>query len=213
MYNNMVGKFGGRMIMNHDYIDIKGGENNLKTLISVSRDKFVIMTGVSGLQDILCIWYGSRRGIKGERWNRWVPMHASSLATVRSRMDSIEDSVHRSWRRPGINRAFHGRTNGNLWLFETGVCNGAVSPMSDTQWTHHITDNQADMVVSWMRIRHAWPSIRRAWQKGEPQRFVWDAASMKLSKPKADGENKLSGGCESFRETKSQYWCGVVDRS
>ena len=38
------------MIMNHDYIDIKGArENNLKNIdIRIQRDKFVIMTGVSG---------------------------------------------------------------------------------------------------------------------------------------------------------------------
>lgn len=38
------------MIMNHDYIDIKGArENNLKNIdIRIPRDKFVIMTGVSG---------------------------------------------------------------------------------------------------------------------------------------------------------------------
>lgn len=36
--------------MNHDYIDIKGArENNLKNIdIRIPRDKFVIMTGVSG---------------------------------------------------------------------------------------------------------------------------------------------------------------------
>lgn len=36
--------------MSHDYIDIKGArENNLKNIdIKVPRDKFVIMTGVSG---------------------------------------------------------------------------------------------------------------------------------------------------------------------
>ena len=36
--------------MKHDYIDIKGArENNLKNIdIKVPRDKFVIMTGVSG---------------------------------------------------------------------------------------------------------------------------------------------------------------------
>ena len=41
--------FGG-VIMNHDYIDIKGArENNLKNIdLKIPRDKFVIMTGVSG---------------------------------------------------------------------------------------------------------------------------------------------------------------------
>ena len=48
MYNNMVRL--EVMIMNHDYIDIKGArENNLKNIdIRIPRDKFVIMTGVSG---------------------------------------------------------------------------------------------------------------------------------------------------------------------
>lgn len=48
MYNIEV-HFGGA-IMNHDYIDIKGArENNLKNIdLKIPRDKFVIMTGVSG---------------------------------------------------------------------------------------------------------------------------------------------------------------------
>ena len=42
MYNNMVSL--EVMIMNHDYIDIKGArENNLKNIdIRIPRDKFVI---------------------------------------------------------------------------------------------------------------------------------------------------------------------------
>ena len=48
MYNNMVSL--EVMVMNHDFIDIKGArENNLKNIdIKIPRDKFVIMTGVSG---------------------------------------------------------------------------------------------------------------------------------------------------------------------
>src|SRR5699024_10038806 len=49
LMHNMEVHFGGA-IMNHDYIDIKGArENNLKNIdVKVPRDRFVIMTGVSG---------------------------------------------------------------------------------------------------------------------------------------------------------------------
>ena len=51
--------------MNHDYIDIKGArENNLKNIdIRIPRDKFVIMTGVSGSgKTSLAFDTGLRRG-------------------------------------------------------------------------------------------------------------------------------------------------------
>lgn len=74
--------------MNHDYIDIKGArENNLKNIdIRIPRDKFVIMTGVSGSGKTSLAF----DTVYAEGQRRYVEslsaMHASSLATVRSRM-------------------------------------------------------------------------------------------------------------------------------